>query len=688
MSTVQPGWNALCFLSRHPHIAILRWDSRVLDRSIELRVEVNGGQVMAAIRGVLPLLLSLGVMTSCGPVRPISPPPSDFCDWDDCCDDEGCWEEEEEEYDCEFWGDCEEEYTPVEMIPTSPWMGLCLDGVHQMAEGFADCEDYLCLELEGCCIDVGRTWIQGDFGMCESVETCGWTDPHGDDSITIEQPWVTFKADVNGEVGLWSEPVIELLGETTVSFVAHLSPEGCTQGSCAQSLGAVLTGQTEPTTSVTPTVGLYLDGNGNGVHCVIGDRVEHTISLTPEEIASPMGFAIQRRTDGSVAFWSGLEVTDLESSPSAVIAGLPSYETDLFVLSDLERQRLVLVGNLSGDGEARFGGVTLDQRVCDIPGAFDERGSAPVMAPVPEMRRVGRPTVWRDSDVENGLFMIHEEDEHLAISSSTDGRTWERINSLSFDTSPSGYGTVARRAPTVVQTWSGSEPQLHLYYEAESEYQGLDAGDQPTFAIAHAVSNDGVNWIEPQGGASIALMGDDEHRWRREVGQPSVVAMADGSLMMFFVGHDTEMNATHLFYATSVDGVNWMVEEMSLRFIDSSTSVYERDGVGYPSVLRRGAELHLWYTGFANGRESIIYAVGSLDDGNRWAFRHIGQVLDARATWESDRVLAPAPILLEPDIEDARPAVALLHLFYAAGPVGREQLGLVTRELPARFVQR
>lgn len=575
-------------------------------------------------------------------------------------------------------------------IPSEPWVGVCLDGVAQDDESLIDCESFGCLDSSTCCREAPRAWIQGYFTQCTSLAACGWSSfPEHLPAQDLSPPWLTLSATEMGETGVYTDAVAELRGEPITTFTAYLGEESCSETSCSQFVGVAFTDQDHLSsgTGVVPAVGIVLDGDSSSVHFLVSGRVEHTVQVGHAALTTPRGYAIQVRNDGSVAFWENLETTLTdEGDPTTELAEQFSYESSQGLLVGSRRLRLAVFGSLRDQGTGIVGGLSLEQPICDVPNGFDRPSDSPVYSPTGGVNHYGRPSIVRRSNDE-GLLMVHEADIELSVAASFDGRTWHHEKDILRGLGETEYGRVARRAPSLLHlgpdAWS---PGYHLWFEAESEFSGINAEDEPRFAIMHVTSENGFDWFEEPDRSSIALVGSIDHPWREEVGQPTVVMMEDGQLMMLFVGRNPQNGATVFGRAISDDAKNWLVDDDPIQFNDSQLLPFERDGISSPTIVRRGQVIHLWYTGSNGARSTIGYAIGMIEPGLQWTWQRFGPVLEPEEVWETQRVSGPAIVTLPstPDLPAGTIDIGVMHLWYEGGTQRRSRIGLATRELPAQ----
>ncbi len=111
-----------------------------------------------------------------------------------------------------------------------------------------------------------------------------------------------------------------------------------------------------------------------------------------------------------------------------------------------------------------------------------------------------------------------------------------------------------------------------------------------------------------------------------------------GGISMYFSWRDRKSVAL----SRSTDGVHW--DEPELCVVPRATAEGWEDEINRPSVVRRGAIYHMWYTGQfkagqADGTSHIFHAVS--EDGVRFTRTDEEPVLCADAPWEKRAVMCP-----------------------------------------------
>lgn len=572
--------------------------------------------------------------------------------------------------------------------PVPEFVGMCLDGTDQNDESFTDCEDLDCMVSPGCCLDLQRNWINGNFAGCESLTGCNWsTFPASGSTVELDFPWLRLSSASFSETGIYTERIAELRGSQTLSFVASIDTNDCADRECRQSIGFAFTDQETLSggTGVNPALGIVLDGELSMVHFMVNGRIEESENLTFEELTTPRGYGLRIEGDGQVNFWQGLPVESIDDSPHTTIpmTDESSYTSRQFYIGSGRELRLVLFGRFWRSGSGSFGEVRLQRPICDIPDNFERPTDVPVLRSTSTSSFYGDPTVLRMPD-HQGLLMVYEHNDELEVAVSEDGFEWSSRGSFAQTYPHTPYGQNGRSSPSVMYLGPDSVvPGYHVWYEATSDFAGFIEGDSPRSAIIHATSDDGSLWFEDAG--PFALIGAEDHPWRHEVGQPSVLQMKDGSFVMLFVGYNPETSMYSVGRAVSNDLHSWNADLDPITFDPVEKLPFERDGMAHPTVVRRGDVLHMWYTGYNGSRTSIGYAVGTEVETNNWVWQKFGPVLSSVYSWEYERVLAPSVVNIPTSPEDALIDTGTSHVYmwYQAGNPGREVLGVAIREIPA-----
>jgi predicted GH43/DUF377 family glycosyl hydrolase len=86
----------------------------------------------------------------------------------------------------------------------------------------------------------------------------------------------------------------------------------------------------------------------------------------------------------------------------------------------------------------------------------------------------------------------------------------------------------------------------------------------------------------------------------------------------------------------STDGIHWSEPQIVLA---PERSTGWEDDINRPVVIKRQGSYQMWYTGQANGKSAIGYAISK--DGKSWKRMSPGPVLTAEGGWEKSAVMCP-----------------------------------------------
>ncbi len=183
------------------------------------------------------------------------------------------------------------------------------------------------------------------------------------------------------------------------------------------------------------------------------------------------------------------------------------------------------------------------------------------------------------------------------------------------------------------------EPSV-LYDSVHGRYDMWFTGKNETynssFAIYHARSTNGANWVIDSGGP--ALSPDPEGSYDSDVRGPSVIRDKEG-YKMYFLAHGV---GGHTFgVATSVDGVTWAKYSGNPIVMKGAGGTWESNGIAYPNVYFDGSKYFLWYGGSDGSTGSIGLATST--DGLTWIKYANNPVLKASAGgWDALGVGQPS----------------------------------------------
>jgi hypothetical protein len=201
----------------------------------------------------------------------------------------------------------------------------------------------------------------------------------------------------------------------------------------------------------------------------------------------------------------------------------------------------------------------------------------------------------------------------IGLATSTDGYNWEKHKG-----SPILAPTGRAGDPDAIGIAGGSVLKARLPDGAEEwrfYYTGCPTVGDDVFLDQQkwcclAVSSDGITWAR----RGAVMMRDPDRDYENvAVAGPVVRQERDGSFRMWYSAIGTRWGWYSICYAESEDGIRWRRGERwgdNLQLAPSGRG-WENEMVEYPSVIRDGARLRLFYCGSGYGRTGIGTAVAS-----------------------------------------------------------------------------
>ena len=135
-----------------------------------------------------------------------------------------------------------------------------------------------------------------------------------------------------------------------------------------------------------------------------------------------------------------------------------------------------------------------------------------------------------------------------------------------------------------------------VWYGGGDAFSGKDGKQLPNYDIRYTESSDGLKMGE-NFTVCVPTTGE-EYR----VGRPYVIRTNDRYQMFFCAG--MESTGYRLAYADSFDGKNWIRKDGELG-LSVSREGWESTMQAYPSVIRVGGKMYLFYNGNDYGREGF-----------------------------------------------------------------------------------
>ncbi|MCP4787676.1 MAG: hypothetical protein GY903_16820 [Fuerstiella sp.] len=199
----------------------------------------------------------------------------------------------------------------------------------------------------------------------------------------------------------------------------------------------------------------------------------------------------------------------------------------------------------------------------------------------------------------------------MGLATSRDGVTWSRFGDSPVLASsgehgdPDAVGVAGGSVLRVVRP--GGSTHWRFYYTGCPTTGTPHALNQQK-TICLAVSDDGIQW-EKRG----AVMFRDPERDYEDIGVagPVVHQQEDGTFRMWYSAIGTRWGFYSICYAESDDGIHWRRGEHAgdnLQLTPTGDS-WEQQMVEYPTVIREGDHLRMFYCGNGYGRSGIGTAV-------------------------------------------------------------------------------
>ncbi len=195
----------------------------------------------------------------------------------------------------------------------------------------------------------------------------------------------------------------------------------------------------------------------------------------------------------------------------------------------------------------------------------------------------------------------------IGLATSEDGMSWERHGDQPVLATSSELGApdaIGIAGGSVIQVpQADGSPQWRFYYTGCPTTGEAHALNQQK-TICLALSNDGIHWAK-QG----AVMLRDPDRSYEDIGVagPVVHLEPDGLYRMWYSAIGTRHGYYSICYAESNDGIHWrrgVKSEQNLQLLPAGDG-WEKQMVEYPTVIREGGRLRMFYCGNGYGRTGI-----------------------------------------------------------------------------------
>jgi predicted GH43/DUF377 family glycosyl hydrolase len=200
----------------------------------------------------------------------------------------------------------------------------------------------------------------------------------------------------------------------------------------------------------------------------------------------------------------------------------------------------------------------------------------------------------------------------LGLAVSTDGKNWQkcRENPVLAPTGKAGdpdrYGIAG--GSVMKARLPGGEREWRFYYTG-CPTLGADLFSNQQKAACYAVSRDGIQW-ERRG--AILFRNPDRDYENVACAGPVVRQEEDGTFRMWYSMIGTRWGAYSIGYAESDDGIRWHRGEYGDNLqLAPAWNPWEWQMVEYPSVIREGNRLRLFYCGNGYGLTGIGTALSA-----------------------------------------------------------------------------
>lgn len=199
----------------------------------------------------------------------------------------------------------------------------------------------------------------------------------------------------------------------------------------------------------------------------------------------------------------------------------------------------------------------------------------------------------------------------IGLATSEDGRNWTRHSTqpvLKRSGEPGTPDAIGIAGGSLIRTVrSDSRTEWRFYYTGCPTVGKPHALNQQK-TICLAVSDDGIKWTRRG-----AVMLRDRGRSYEDIGVagPVVLLEPDGLYRMWYSAIGTRWGYYSICYAESDDGIHWRrgaMSEDNLQLTPTGDG-WEQQMVEYPSIIREGNRLRMFYCGNGYGRTGIGTAV-------------------------------------------------------------------------------
>ena len=199
----------------------------------------------------------------------------------------------------------------------------------------------------------------------------------------------------------------------------------------------------------------------------------------------------------------------------------------------------------------------------------------------------------------------------IGLATSNDATTWTRQGDQPVLAPSDEYGSpdaIGVAGGSVIQMPQGDGPPQWRYYYTGCPTTGNALALHQQKTICLATSTDGLHWTKLG-----AVLLRDPNRDYEDIGVagPVVHLEPDGMFRMWYSAIGTRHGFYSICYAESDDGIHWRrgaLSDANLQLSPIGTG-WEQQMVEYPTIIREGEHLRMFYCGNGYGRTGIGTAV-------------------------------------------------------------------------------
>jgi predicted GH43/DUF377 family glycosyl hydrolase len=226
----------------------------------------------------------------------------------------------------------------------------------------------------------------------------------------------------------------------------------------------------------------------------------------------------------------------------------------------------------------------------------------------------------------------------IGYANSTDGLTWMKYPDPVLSPGPAGsWDSSLVRVGSVI--WNGT---LFLMW-----YLGANPTTSQNGAIGLAFSRDGISWSKYS--ANPVMSVTTVMTPTAAVGRLFVIRW-QATYYMWASGRSAiaqNPNATRIYYATSNNGINWIIRPSAAISPSTDSNAWDSQTVYGPSVIQSGSNFGLWYSGISQGSVNPQIGYATSPDLMTWTKDPGNPILSGGSTgsWDAGGVEQPDVIV-------------------------------------------